>query len=189
MKLLGWRNEFVGAFMAGYIIIYGNLQASTTQLYKKKKKVTSEEALQESSRCGNRCQSGVPTRTAVPRWSSAAGVEVVLVGIATYIPFRENDLISVTIILVVGLAIFAALFAVNSAVHSYLIVSYSNKDKVSMDLGFYYMGNAMGRLVGTLASGFLYKATVDDFGLSVCLWVAGAFLIGATVAGLFLKDK
>ncbi|CAB1108883.1 unnamed protein product [Ectocarpus sp. CCAP 1310/34] len=85
----------------------------------------------------------------------------------------------------VGL-IMAGLFAVNSSVHSYLIVSYSNKDKVAMDLGFYYMANAMGRLIGVLVGGFLYHYTSDDFGLSMCLVVACPFLVAAAAISYHL---
>ena len=61
----------------------------------------------------------------------------------------------------IGLGCFAMVFAVNSSVHSYLIVLYSNKDKVAMDLGYYYMANAGGRLIGTMSSGFLYLLLIS----------------------------
>ncbi|CAN0431815.1 unnamed protein product, partial [Discosporangium mesarthrocarpum] len=61
-----------------------------------------------------------------------------------------------TIALVIGLAVFAGVFAINSSIHSYMVVSYSSRDKVSQDIGFYYMANAMGRLVGTLLGGFVF---------------------------------
>ena len=75
-------------------------------------------------------------------------------------------------ILLAGLLIFGALFAVNSSLHSYLIVSYAGEDGVSLDVGFYYMANAMGRLIGTILSGWLFQ----DYGLAVCLWVSTAFI-------------
>ena len=55
--------------------------------------------------------------------------------------------------LIVGLAVFAVVFAINSAVHSYLVLAYTDKDSVAVDVGFYYMANAGGRLLGTLLSG------------------------------------
>ena len=106
--------------------------------------------------------------------------------LTTALPFSAT---TVSAVMVAGLAVFSAVFAVNSAVHSYLIVSYSDKDKVSMDLGFYYMGNAGGRLVGTLASGFLYEATFARFGLSACLWASAAFLACSALAAARLTPK
>jgi predicted MFS family arabinose efflux permease len=64
------------------------------------------------------------------------------------------------------------LFAVNSSLHSYLIVSYAGEDGVSLDVGFYYMANAMGRLIGTVLSGWLFQS----YGLVICLWVSAAFI-------------
>jgi len=61
---------------------------------------------------------------------------------------------------------------VNSSLHSYLIVSYAGEDGVSLDVGFYYMANAMGRLIGTILSGWLFQ----DYGLAVCLWVSALFI-------------
>ena len=61
------------------------------------------------------------------------------------------------IIMGVGLLIFAVVFAVNSSLHSYLIVSYAGRDGVSLDVGFYYMANAIGRLIGTILSGWLFQ--------------------------------
>jgi hypothetical protein len=60
-------------------------------------------------------------------------------------------------VLLGGLMVFGALFAVNSSLHSYLIVSYAKEDGVSLDVGFYYMSNAMGRLAGTVLSGWVYQ--------------------------------
>lgn len=78
--------------------------------------------------------------------------------------------------LIPGLLLFGAVFAVNSSLHSYLIVSYARDDGVSLDVGFYYMSNAMGRLIGTVLSGWLFQVA----GLVACLWVSAAF-IGLTV--------
>ncbi len=58
---------------------------------------------------------------------------------------------------VIGLIVFGVVFAMNSAVHSYLILSYADNDKVAMNVGFYYMANACGRLAGTVLSGLLYE--------------------------------
>jgi predicted MFS family arabinose efflux permease len=74
------------------------------------------------------------------------------------------------------------LFAVNSSLHSYLIVSYAKADGVSLDVGFYYMSNALGRLIGTLLSGGVYQA----YGLQACLWVSSAFVLLAALISIGL---
>jgi len=79
--------------------------------------------------------------------------------------------------LIAGLLIFGAVFAINSSLHSYLIVQYADRDSVSMDVGFYYMANASGRLLGTILSGVIYQF----YGLPACLWVSVCFL---TIAAL-----
>ena len=76
-----------------------------------------------------------------------------------------------------GLLIFGAVFAVNSAVHSYLIVAYAESDGVSLDVGFYYMSNAAGRLLGTVLSGWVYQS----YGFAACLVISAAFIALATV--------
>ena len=75
-----------------------------------------------------------------------------------------------TVTLVAGLLVFGVVFAVNSSLHSYLILAFSKADRVTMDVGFYYMSNAAGRLVGTLLSGLSYQIG----GLSLCLATAAA---------------
>jgi predicted MFS family arabinose efflux permease len=80
-------------------------------------------------------------------------------------------------VLITGLLIFGGLFAVNSAVHSYLIVAYSDGDKVALNVGFYYMANAAGRLLGTFLSGALYQWG----GLSLTLWASAGLVLLATV--------
>ena len=70
--------------------------------------------------------------------------------------------------LLVGLGIFGFIFAINSSVHSYLILAYTTGDDVSLNVGFYYMANAVGRLMGTLLSGVMYYWG----GIQACLWTA-----------------
>lgn len=86
------------------------------------------------------------------------------------------------IVLLGGLLIFGALFAVNSSLHSYLIVAYAKEDGVSLDVGFYYMSNAMGRLIGTVLSGWVFQA----YGLEACLWVSTLFVALAAIISLAL---
>ena len=80
-----------------------------------------------------------------------------------------------TLVVVAGLFAFGVVFALNSAVHSYLILAYADGDKVAMNVGFYYMANAGGRLTGTVLSGLLYQWQ----GLEACLWASVAFVLGA----------
>ena len=84
-------------------------------------------------------------------------------------------------IIIAGLMIFGAVFAVNSALHSYVIVAIAKEDGVSMDVGFYYMANAMGRLLGTVLSGYIYQA----YGLAAC--ILGATIMAALAAILIKK--
>ena len=78
-----------------------------------------------------------------------------------------------------GLGLFGIVFALNSSVHSYLVLAYSEADRVSLSVGFYYMANAAGRLLGTLLSGVLYQWA----GVSGSLWGAVALAgLAGTVA-------
>jgi hypothetical protein len=79
------------------------------------------------------------------------------------------------VVLVGGLVVFGLVFAANSAVHSFLILAYADGRKVAMDVGFYYMANAGGRLSGTVLSGALYQWQ----GLQACLWASVAFVLAA----------
>ena len=85
-------------------------------------------------------------------------------------------------VLVVGLLVFGFVFAINSALHSYLIVSYARGDGVSLDVGFYYMANAGGRLLGTILSGWVYQA----YGLTACLAISALFILIAALLALAL---
>ncbi len=79
--------------------------------------------------------------------------------------------------LVIGLLLFGVTFATNSAMHSYLIVSYADRDRVAMSVGWYYMANAAGRLVGTLLSGVLFQvAGQGENGLLLCVGGSTAFV-------------
>ena len=83
------------------------------------------------------------------------------------------------------MAVFGALFAINSALHSFLIISHARHDGVSLDVGFYYMANAMGRLLGTVLSGWIFQA----YGLAACLWVSSAFVALAAALSLLLPAR
>jgi predicted MFS family arabinose efflux permease len=85
--------------------------------------------------------------------------------------------------LIAGLLIFGAIFAVNSSLHSYLILAFSKGDRVTMDVGFYYMANAAGRLLGTLLSGVSYQLG----GLTLCLATAAAMIALSAVFAARLR--
>jgi predicted MFS family arabinose efflux permease len=78
-----------------------------------------------------------------------------------------------TVAVVGGLLLFGVVFAMNSSLHSYLVLAYSEDDRVAMDVGFYYSANAAGRLVGTLLSGLLYLWGE----LPAALWGSAAFVV------------
>ncbi|WP_299649973.1 organoarsenical effux MFS transporter ArsJ [uncultured Jannaschia sp.] len=87
--------------------------------------------------------------------------------------------------LVAGLLVFGVLFAVNSSLHSYLILAFTRSERVTMDVGFYYMANAGGRLVGTLLSGLTYQTG----GLALVLGTAAAMVALAALASGGLSDE
>jgi len=111
----------------------------------------------------------------------AFGLTLIPAGIALALAQELNP----TTTLISGLFVFGVVFAINSAVHSYLILAYADHDKVAMNVGFYYMANAGGRLTGTVLSGLVYQ----QVGLVGCLWFSTAFLMIAGVLSLPLKQK
>ena len=142
---LGWDHWTVGGFLALWVIGYGGVQSIAPLLL------------------GN---SKIPDGKTVTIWA------LLLCAIPGLIAIALTANWQVELALLGGLLLFGAVFAVNSSVHSYLIVSYAKSDGVSMDVGFYYMANAMGRLVGTVLSGLVYQA----YGLAACLWISTAFI-------------
>jgi predicted MFS family arabinose efflux permease len=90
-----------------------------------------------------------------------------------------------TITLVVGLLVFGAIFAVNSSLHSYLILAFTKSERVTMDVGFYYMANATGRLLGTVLSGFTYQVG----GLPLVLGTAAVMVALAALTSGKLTDQ
>jgi MFS family permease len=105
-----------------------------------------------------------------------------LTGVAAAIPLLLGAGFAPGPVIVGGLAVFGAVFALNSAIHSYLILDYTDDDKVALNVGFYYMANAGGRLIGCLLSGVLYQMA----GLAGCLWGTVAFAGIAAVIALAL---
>jgi len=145
--MFNWDHWWVGTFMASWVIAYGIVQSFAPHITGKK-------------------QGKVPSGRAAFLWASY--LTIIPVGIALALHFDFYLQVSI----IVGLLIFGAVFAVNSSLHSYLIVSYAGNDGVSLDVGFYYMANAMGRLIGTLLSGWLFQ----QYGLEACLWVSAGFV-------------
>eukprot|EP00982_Pelagococcus_subviridis_P007858 30761-Pelagococcus_subviridis.AAC.3 len=100
------------------------------------------------------------------------------------------DPVRVVSTLLLGVVSFAIIFAINSAVHSYLIVKYSDGNKVAMNVGFYYMANAFGRLIGTIVSGALYSYVGEDEndGLAACFLASSFFVVVSAVVSVRLDD-
>ncbi|HDY96521.1 MAG TPA: organoarsenical effux MFS transporter ArsJ [Sulfitobacter litoralis] len=142
----------IGSFMAVWTILYGAVQGWAPRI------------LQAASRTEGE------TLTQARHWNLALVVVPALLAALVWITPAPSATLTLTI--VVGLLIFGAIFAVNSALHSYLILSFTEAKRVTMDVGFYYMANAAGRLVGTLLSGFTYQIG----GLALCLATAAVML-------------
>ncbi|MBB1392071.1 MFS transporter, partial [Shewanella sp. SG44-6] len=121
-------------------------------------------------------QNKVPDGRSALGW--AAILSIVPAGIALAISYDFHA----ANILIWGLMLFGALFAINSSLHSYLIVSYADENGVSLDVGFYYMANAMGRLIGTVLSGWVYQV----YGMAACLWISAAFIALAALISIKL---
>jgi len=159
-QTLQWDFWQVGGYLASWIIIYGFIQASAPQLTGKDK-----------------------TPQAVRSQLVLFGGLLALVpaGIAMALMYE----LSVVYVVTMGLLLFALLFAMNSALHSYLIVRFARVEGASLDIGFYYMANAGGRLAGTIASGTLFQWV----GLEACLWVSALLIAFASITALSLPQE
>ncbi|WP_445003032.1 organoarsenical effux MFS transporter ArsJ [Halomonas mongoliensis] len=124
-----------------------------------------------------RITGGTAGRSAAIAWAGALTALPAL--IALFLEMQPQ------LVLLGGLLLFGAVFAVNSSLHSFLIVRMARSDGVSLDVGFYYMANAMGRLIGTLLSGWLYLAG----GLVATLWVSSALLAATVLISLALPKE
>ncbi|MCB1801428.1 MAG: organoarsenical effux MFS transporter ArsJ [Gammaproteobacteria bacterium] len=159
-ETLGWSFTEVGGFFALWIIGYGTVQALAPQVLRQ-------------SRHGRG-----PGGGSARRW-----VALLTLVPATMAVFLQSGEIGAAVV-VGGLVVFAIVFAINSAVHSYLVLAYSDSERVALNVGFYYMANAGGRLVGTLLSGAIYQV----YGLTGCLWWSTAFLAAAWLASQRLPE-
>lgn len=159
-SVFGWDHSLVGGFLALWVIAYGFVQGFAPKITGK-------------------AQGRTPDGRAALYWVAILSV---VTGVIAYLVQIEWQ---VQYVIVIGLLIFGAVFAVNSSLHSYLIVSYAKGDGVSMDVGFYYMANAMGRLIGTILSGVVFQMA----GFAACLWVSFGFLLLTTVISVKLPKR
>jgi MFS transporter, APGE family, 1-arseno-3-phosphoglycerate exporter len=155
---LGWSFWEVGTFLAVWVIGYGIVQASAPRLVRR--------------------------QGAEPDGATATWLAFVLAGFPAGIAVALAVDFDPAVVLVCGLIAFGVIFALNSAVHSYLILAYAEGDKVAMNVGFYYMANAGGRLAGTILSGLIYQLE----GLEACLWTSAAFVLAAGVLSRLLPS-
>ncbi|MDG3086672.1 organoarsenical effux MFS transporter ArsJ [Vibrio hannami] len=156
-SVFGWDHTWVGGFLALWVIAYGFVQGIAPKITGK-------------------AEGKVPDGSAATYWAA------ILAGVTGLIAYGVQIGWQPDLVIIVGLLIFGAVFAVNSSLHSYLIVSYAKGDGVSLDVGFYYMANAMGRLIGTILSGWVFQIA----GLAACLWVSFAFLAITVFISIYL---
>ena len=159
----GWRFVEVGAFLAAWTIAYGGLQAVAPALVPRSADGLSRE---------------------VPGARLWAGL---LLAVPLAIAFVLNSPLDLRpdLVVVVGLALFALPFAVNSSLHSYLILAYAGSEKAAEDVGFYYAANACGRLAGTLLSGLFYQWG----GIGFCLGGSAAMLLACWIITFLLPSR
>ncbi len=156
-QTLGWDFWQIGGFLAAWIIGYGAVQSVAPYVTGKRSGQVPDG---RSAFVWAAVLTGVPAGMAVLLWQGHSPQTV----------------------LVAGLMLFGVLFAINSSLHSYLIVSYAAEDGVSLDIGFYYMANAMGRLLGTVLSGWVFQR----HGIAMCLAVSAGLVAAATAISIFL---
>ncbi|MGL5018174.1 MAG: organoarsenical effux MFS transporter ArsJ [Luteolibacter sp.] len=168
--VLGWAFWQTGAFMAIWVIGYGAVQASAPALIRRKS------------------AGGV----ANPDGRSAMGLAFLLTLLPAAIGGALIAGIDPAVAVVSGLILFGIIFALNSAVHSYLILAYTDHDKVAMNVGIYYMANACGRLLGTVLSGWLYQTGLRsgaNDGLVWCLFASSILLFITATISLALPGR
>lgn len=154
---LNWNFWWVGGFLSTWIIGYGIVQSFAPIFIKQTNKI-------------------------IPQNDSAFGWATLLATVTSLVAITLNNTQPSPVLLVIGLFVFGVVFAINSSLHSYLIVRYAKEDGASLDVGFYYMANAMGRLIGTVLSGWVYQSA----GLIACLWISVLFISTAALLSLGL---
>jgi hypothetical protein len=157
---LGWSFYQVGGFLACWVIGYGIIQFLAPTLMQ-------------------RFGSGRPPQSQTIRfWTFTLTAVPGAIALALQLGLPAN------IVIISGLLVFGVVFAFNSAVHSYLVLAFTDDDKVALNVGFYYMANSGGRLVGTVLSGLVYQI----FGLVGCLWTSMFFVFAAGLVSLKLPN-
>lgn len=154
--VFGWDFWKVGGFMATWVIGYGFIQTIAPRI------------------TGNMESKG-------PAVLWAAALAMVPAAIAAGLVMGWSP----QYVVIGGLLLFGVLFAINSSLHSYLIIRYARGDGVSLDVGFYYMSNAAGRLLGTILSGWVYQV----YGLEACLWISAGLVAMAALLSLMLPQR
>ncbi|WP_417550203.1 organoarsenical effux MFS transporter ArsJ [Methylophaga sp.] len=157
---LQWPAIYVGGLLAAWVIAYGIVQALAPKLT-------------------GFSEGHAPDGYHVWVWSLPLMVLPLVIAAAIYFEW------AVLPALTVGLLVYGAIFAINSAIHSYLIVSYADAAGVSLDVGFYYMANAAGRLFGTLLSGWVYQVA----GLAACLLISALMIFAASIISKMLPRQ
>jgi len=158
----GWTFTMVGGFLAAWTIGYGLVQALAPQIVR-------------------RSADGLSTEVPAARlWSALLAVVPVALAVAVVLEVPHLEWV-----VVVGLSLFGVAFAVNSSVHSYLVLAYAGSEKAAEDVGFYYAANALGRFFGTLMSGLLYQWG----GLLYALLGSAAMLLVCWVVTLYLPEE
>lgn len=153
-----WQHWSVGGFFALWIIGYGLVQGIAPRLV------------------GSAAHGRIPDGRSAAKWALYLCFVPGIIAVALSMDFYPEY------ILIGGLAIFGLIFAINSSLHSYLIIQYASRDHVSLDVGFYYMANALGRLIGTVLSGWVYQS----YGLSACLGVSTLFIALTAIISIAL---
>ncbi|MCC9624658.1 organoarsenical effux MFS transporter ArsJ [Thalassospira sp. MA62] len=156
---LGWGHVEVGSYMAAWVIGYGAIQAVAPKIL----------------RASTNHPDGRTARLSI----------LALIAVSTVITAALTFNIAPELAVLGGLLVFGVVFAVNSSLHSYLILAYADGDKVAMNVGFYYMSNAVGRLTGTVLSGVAYMYG----GLVGCLFTSIGFLMISWAISIALPSQ
>ena len=164
---LEWTYMETGAFLAGWIIFYGAIQSATPKFILTPLKM-------------HPIKSG---HSIIP-WSIILNIITIVLAITLMFVTINVSKIGLTLAITIGLFIFGFIFAINSSIHSFLILAYCHKDKVAMNVGFYYMSNAIGRLLGLLAGGFIFYYV----NFATCIWVSAGFLVICNIVNFFLGE-
>jgi MFS family permease len=157
---LSWSFIQVGTYMACWVIGYGIIQSFSPTILRQN-------------------QAGkAPQARTIQIWTSILTIVPVAIAIAFMAGLNPQ------IVITGGLIIFGIVFAFNSAVHSYLVLAYTEDDDVALNVGFYYMANSGGRLLGTITSGIVFQMG----GIEACLWISSFFVLIAALVSFKLPS-